>query len=414
MADFTQIYNLVNDVVGEMTATVPIKAVDSASFVSLGKTILGDDAYKESFLSSFVHKIGKTVYFAKSYSANVKGIEVDTMKWGYYYGRYKKDIDQAVRNEDFARSNNPTERPLNPTEYKPSTNFDDRWYSGFGVWEYNDVIYGDQLDTAFRSEAEFDGYVTMVYTAMHNSYELSKEGTANEARNTYMLNAKPTQEIKLLTIYNEEFTEYPDVIADYQNGESDEVTVPGINDGDTETYKRFRKKLTRERALQDPEFLRWAFQKIKTTMKLMEKPSKQFNDGTITEWIQPEDMRVDMITDFAEAFKANITAIDFHSDIESLPEFNEVAFWQRNGSGDFLITRGDIKGYVGTGEKREQKTIQNIVAFVHDAKAVVMTSDKPRVVSKYEVLNDRTIISAKGRISYLCDISCNGVIFTLN
>lgn len=424
MADFTHIYTLVNDIVSEMTGVSGAKAVDSASFVSLGKTILGDDSYKESFLGAFVNRIGRVVFMTKSYSANVKGIEVDPMRWGYYYGRYKKDIDQAVRNEDFVKSNNPTERPMNPTEYKPSTNIIDKWYSGFGVWEFNDVIYGDQLDTAFTSEVEFDGYVTMVYQSMYNSYELSKEGTANEARNTYMINAKSYQVVNLVDKYNTEVCKFPELEDDNLDpssiyGESGVSEISTTIEGDAITYSRHT-PVNKFTALNDKNFLKWAYTVIKTSMTLMKKPSKQFNDGTVTEWIKDGDMRVDMLTDFAEAFNSQVTAVDFHSEVEGLPDYNEVAYWQTmspyplSGDSNHFRHRATVKGYVGTGEEKTEKTINNVVAFIHDASAVAMTSDKPRVVSQYEKLNDRTIISAKGRLSYLCDLSSNGLIFTLN
>lgn len=374
------VYTLVNDLMKEVLGTKAIAVHDTSSFISAGKAITGTDdtALIESFYNAFYARIAKLAWVTKRFNPSIDSVMVDASDWGYYYNRYRAEFIDAEENDDFKKSNSPTERPSNPSEYVAKNNIKGKTFYGQATWEYNDVIYDEvQLALAFSSESEFNGFVTLKYTAMYNSYDMALFNTSNLARGKYIELASPRR-VKLITLYNTLFTPTENVtVANYATNK---------------------------------EFLKWAYQKIKTTLNLMYQPSKLYNDGSVTEWIERGDERFHIITDFAEAFKSTVLATDYHNDLESLPQYNEVAYWVGRGTTDAFDDRSKV---VYKDAEGEDAIINNIVCVINNKDAVVMSANKKRFVTEYQPLNTRSVIAGKAVIGYLVDNASVGTVFTL-
>ena len=92
MSNVKQIYSILNDVAKQTFGTSAISVIDTASFVSLGTTVLKSDTDTENFLNKLTDRISKTVYSVRNYS----GVNKNMLRENFEYGAIVQKIDVSM------------------------------------------------------------------------------------------------------------------------------------------------------------------------------------------------------------------------------------------------------------------------------------------------------------------------------
>lgn len=179
-------YQIMNELASQALASTPIKAVDTSSFVAVGEAVL-KTGY-ENTLKSLGVVYSKTIFSVRPYKSRFWSMEVSEDRWG-----------AIIRKINFLYSEAEPSQHVNTdlitgTDTVPNTIFED----GNSVDMYKMALpktmqlnfYGqqalqkhitrfiDQLDTAFRSEAEFMQFNTGVMVEFFNEIEIMDEAKA--------------------------------------------------------------------------------------------------------------------------------------------------------------------------------------------------------------------------------------------
>lgn len=376
MATFTQIYTMVNDAAKEALGEQAITVKDTSSLVSLGEQVVSSDETKDIFTKTLVDKIARTVVAIREYNPKHRSVKRDLVNWGLFVQKISYKKKEAVENPsyDFATQ-------ANPFDVEPSTEVIQKLFGKISTWSYEDVIPDNQMFTAFDSAAQFGAFVSGIYTNINNSYALAEENIENLAVNTYMAGVikkgKATQKRNLLAEYNTKHT-------------GNELTV--------------------DSCLTSADFLKYASREINTVIGNMKKMSVLYNVEDIPRHTPADMMVVEILGQFASATASYLESDTYHKELVSLPNYEEVAYWQAPGK-DFAfenVSKIDIKN---TDIDAAEISQSGIIAFVHDYDAVACYIDKPRQSSIYNPRAERTNVFYKATQGYGADLSENGVVF---
>ena len=77
-----QIYTVVNGAAAQALGTGAIAAVDTASFVSLGNSVLSSSVNTEAFLNTLAQRIGRTIISYREYKNKFRDMVLNDFEYG--------------------------------------------------------------------------------------------------------------------------------------------------------------------------------------------------------------------------------------------------------------------------------------------------------------------------------------------
>lgn len=379
MATVNQIYQMVNDAASEALGEKAIAVKDTGTLVSLGDQIFKTNEDVDAFYKALTDRIGRTVIAVRQFRLKDRSVKRDEMEWGLIYQKISYKTKNAVSNPSWD-----ADTQSNPFDVAVSTEAVQKLFSKIGTWSYEDSIPDYQLHTAFTSASAMGAFISGIYINMENSLKIAEEQMANLAVDTYMAGAlikgSTAQKRNLLSEYN---------------GSDGTLTVAA--------------------ALKDPEFLKFASREIKTVIQNMKTPTTIFNAEGIARQTTEENLVVEILGQFASATATYLESDTYHKELVSLPNYEEVTYWQGSGTG---FAFGDVSKIAI--KNSELSTVSNaegqieqsgIVAFVHDRDAVASIIYRRRSHSIYNPRAERYNIFEKADKGYAVDLSENGVVF---
>lgn len=208
---FQQSSAVLNDLVKQATGRSAVINTE-ADFISVAQTALslGTDV----IFNTLSNVLARTIFSIRPYSASMKGLEKDLPQWGAYMRKFNivasdwKDDDAYKYPVAFdATQTPPTGNGLsvdpwiiNKREFV-QTNF-----LGQSVFADHYTVFEEQLETAFRSSAEFGQFLSMITTDMSNKIELAKESMSRGLIANFIggliAENNASRNIHLLTEYN--------------------------------------------------------------------------------------------------------------------------------------------------------------------------------------------------------------------
>lgn len=381
MATMNQIYQLVNDSAKQALGVNAPTVLDTGSLVSLGDVVMSSSTNKEAFYNTLCDRIGRTVIAIRNYTAKNRSVKRDDMEWGIVYQKISYKMKSAVENPSWK-----TDSQSNPFDVARSTEAVQTLFSTMSTFSYEDSIFDYQLFTAFTSGSAMGAFIAGIYTNISNAMQIAEEDLANLAVDTniagILIKGKASQKRNLLNEYN---------------------TATGS-------------ALTVVNCLQDLGFLRFAIREINMVLGNMKKMSYIYNVSADIPRFTPEEKQVvEILGQFASAAKTFLQSDTYHNDLVSLPNYEEVVYWQGSGTSFafadvskinlqnvHLAVEGNATGAVEQG---------GIVAFVHDVDSCASIITRRRSNSIYNPRSEVYNIFEKADKGYAVDLTENGVVF---
>lgn len=367
--DTQQLYGIVNDVAKQTMGTEEIDVVDTASLVALGDAVLSSTTNTEAFLNTLVQRIGKTIISFRPYSSKLTLLDVGDMEFGQIMQKTKTQMPVAIQDDTYNLVDGESLDMY--VVSKPEVH--QKLFVKRTPLAYMKTFQTKPLKEAFLSAEAMGNFVASIFGEIRNAIELSQENLGRLTMANYMANASEQQVYDLVTMYND-------------------VHDTPVTAG--------------EKALQSEPFLRYALQVMKNVAYGMETMSELYNDGTEQRHTPRELQRVASIIQFRSALETNVDYAAFHENYVKLASDIIVPYWQAAKSPlDIEVTD----------EEGNEKTIENVVAFIHDRDALGTYRKEEEVLT--------TPVNARGRYYntyyhidnlYFNDYSENGVVFTLN
>ena len=367
--DTTQLYAIVNEVAQETMGSEDISVIDTASLVALGNSVLSSQSNTEAFLNTLVQRIGKTIISYRPYTSKLSLLDVGDMEFGQIMQKTKTQMPIAIQDDTYNLVDGESLDMY--VVSKPEVH--QKLFVKRTPLAFMKTFQTKALKEAFLSAEAMGNFVASIYGEIRNAIELAQENLGRLTMANYMANASEQQVYDLVTLYNA----------------ATSGSVP-----------------TGEKALLNEGFMRFALMTIKNVAFSMETMSVLYNDGSETRHTPAGLQRVASLVQFRTALETQVDYAAFHENYVKLASDIVVPYWQAAKS-PFDIEVQD--------EDEQEKTITNVVAFIHDRDALGTYRKEEEVLT--------TPVNARGRYYntyyhidnlYFNDLSENGVVFTLN
>lgn len=374
-----QIYGLVNDVATMALGSSAIKAVDTSTFISLGKSIFdAGDRTVDAFFKTLDDVIGRTTAAIRMYKAPDRSAKKDEFEYGAMYRKVHYTLGEAREN--------PTWLPpqKDPYSITPNTKIEQVIFKAIGTYEYDDVIPYRQLTTAFNDEMSMNAIISGIYTNRDNFMELSLSRLTAFAVNTYMAGV----------INSGKASCFRNVLKEYNTKNSTTLKVANCMDS--------------------LDFLRYATTEINLCQKNMRDFSTVFNVMGSQKHTPADKVVVEINSIFSTHCESYLQADTYHKELVALPHYEEVNFWQAPVDYSFANTSAiAITLPAGSVGNTSDITVNQsgIIACIHDYDAIASTIFRRRNYTKFNEYSEVLNIMDKADKGMICDLRENGVVF---
>lgn len=395
MSLVTQIGQIVQDSVNDALGGASTLAAprSTSDFVKMGEALSDANAY-DLWYNSLTNRIVKTIFAVRRYDPQSRGILRDEDEFGAFKQKVHYDLAEAADNPAFEIpqisevDGSRTYKQSSPYDVETTANIKVMVFGGQGTWSVEVVRPSEQIKSAFINAAEMAAFIDGIYVYIENSLAIQLETIEALADNTgiayTLLKGKARN---LLTEYN--------------------ATLP---QGST--------ALTVSGALKDADFLRFAGQQLRDTLKFMRRMTTIFNAGGMPKFTPDNKVIVELLTQFVSATATNMQSDTFHDELVALPGFREIEYWQTPGSGFSFTDTSKIsiqndEFIQDATDTSDTGTVEQggIIGFVKDVDAVAANFGYRRSWEHYNERDDVFVHGEQARKGYAVDPNENMVVF---
>ena len=352
----SQIYELLNSTVEEITGKSDLVLEDLSNVVDVGNEIISTDNI-DNYVKKLVNHIGKVIFDDRVYKGNVPSVLMDSWEFGSILQKITADLPHAQENDSWNLTDGATYNQ--DIFYQPEVSA--KFYNSKVTFEIPVSFTERQVKESFSNKEQLNGFMSMIFNAVENAMTLkldslvmrainnmTAETMLNELEGTQGIDTTETgnKAINLLKLYNDQY------------GES----------------------LTVDEAYTNADFIRYSSYIINLYKDRLSKVSTLFNIGEKERFTAESDLSIVLLSDFASASNTFLASDVFNKDLISLPNYETVPYWQGSGLnyGFNDVSRIHVKT-----SSNEEINVSGIIGVMFDKRAVGVANLDKRVTTNY-------------------------------
>ena len=380
-----QVYELLNQITGELTGKEDLVTNDLSNVVDVGTAIF-DATSVDNYVKSLVNKVGKFIAVNRPYKPPYPNIKREAWEYGSVLQKVRCAIPEAEANPSW---NLVAGEGANQFLFKPPTVTTQFWNSKT-TYDISMSFTEMQVKESFNSRSELMAFIGMIENAIQTSKTIKEKGLAEQAISNFIGEKIYNNNgvVHLVSMYNDAY-----------NPETD---------------------ITMATAMYDPSFLRFASVQMMLYKDRLRDATNVFNLGTVPTFTPEEYLHVCVNSEFAKSVEAYMTADTYHDAMVALPNYDTVNFWQslRDDPGGLgtktyyninTTTAIDI-----TTSASHEVAKAGIVAIMFDRDAIMLCNENDRVTTAYNAKQEFVNNFYKFDISLFNDLNENGIVFVLD
>lgn len=308
-----QASTVLNEIYNQITGNQLAPITGTSDFVSAANAVL--QVGRDPVLNALSQVWSRTIFAYRDYRAPLSALEMDIDRYGNAV-RKLSPVSKAMQDDEsfmYPVTYDAVNYPANPYGDGVSV---DMWeiakqkvqqmnFYGTAVYQQRYTIFKDQFDNAFSSADEFGRFNAMNLAERNNEKEQYKESVARGLQLNFLAGIidenNTDRVVHLLTEYN---------------------TATGLS-------------LTATTVMQPANFapfMRWAWARIKTLIRLMGVRSNRFqtvvNGERVLRFTKPENMRVALLASAYDQIETMVMSDTYHDDYLKGVTFESIDFWQ--------------------------------------------------------------------------------------
>lgn len=401
-----QIYKLINSVSGEVLGKTAIVDENLTGIVDLGTELFNQNAV-DNYVKSLVNHIGKVIFVNRPYAGKVPSVLMDAWEFGSVLEKISADVPEAEENDTW----NLTDGHSYDQDvfHKPTVTA--KFFNSKVTFEVPVSITERQVKESFSNAAQLNGFISMIYAAVEKSMTIKADAlimrtinnmiaetvladaqafgatAAGDMAGANLSRASTARCVNLLKLYNDKY--FP--------------ATPGSPNPTLNPNA-----LTAEKAITDPDFIRFASYVMGTYADRLQSISTVFNVGG-KERFTPKDMlHVVLLSDFAKSAQTYLYSDTFNRGDVLLPQAETVPFWQESGKNYDFASTGHITVKESGGKTVE---IRGVLGVMFDRDALGVCNLDRRVTTNYNAKAEFFNNYYKFDAGYFNDTNENFVVF---
>lgn len=390
-----QIYTLMNTVTGEVLGKTDLVAEDLSNVVAVG-TELFSNTDVDNYVKSLVNHIGKVIFVNRPYSGKIPSVLMDSWEFGSVLEKVSCDTPAATENESWDLVNG--QEYKQDIFYKPTVSA--KFYNSKVTFEVPMSFTEKQVKESFSNAAQLNGFISMIYNAVDRSMTIKIDGlvmrtinmmiaqTLNADKTSFTggdySTASTTRCVNLLKLYNDKF--FPAATGGTANPDA----------------------LTVDKAMYDPEFIRFASYMMGVYVDRMASISTLFNVGGKDRFTDAANLHFITLSDFAKAADVYLQSDVRHNELTKLPNYETIPYWQGSGQDYAFDDTSAINVKI---DSATTVTIKGIVGVMFDRDALGVSNLDRRVTTAYNAKAEFFNNYYKFDAGYFVDTNENFVVF---
>lgn len=377
-----QIFELMNSVTKEIIGESAVLSEDLSNVVDIGTAIFNASAV-DNYVKSLVNHIGRVIFVNRPYSGNVPSVLMDGWEYGSVLEKISADLPVATENDSWELTNGQSYDPN--IFYKPTV--DAKFFNKRVTFEIPCSFTERQVKESFSNATQLNGFLSMLYNAvdkamtvkidalvMRTINNMIGETIFKDFGNDPLTSKSGVKAVNLLHLYNQ----------------------------------RYSATLTAEKAITDPDFIRFAAFEMGVYQTRLSKISKLFNIGGKDRFTPPDMLHVVMLADFKKSANVYLQSAVFHDNFTELPNAEEVPFWQGSGADYAFNSVSNINITTASGNAINAT---GIIGVMFDRDALGVTNLDRRVTTNYNPKAEFFTNWYKFDAGYFNDTNENFVVF---
>lgn len=383
-----QIFTLINSVSKEVLGSEELVSEDLTGLVDLGNEVFNQNAV-DNYVKSLVNHIGKVVFVNRPYAGKIPSVLMDAWEFGSVLEKISADLPEAEENKSWELTDG--------TDYsqdvfhKPQVTA--KFFNSKVTFEVPVSITERQVKESFSNAEQLNAFLSMIYNAVEKSITIKTDALIMRTINNMIAQ----------TLIADSAAFGGDVGTDYKTGSTARCVnlLKLYNDNKGTT-------LTAEKALTDPDFIKFASYTIGLYTDRLASISSVFNIGGKPRFTPRENLHVVLLSDFEKAARAYLYSDTYNKEQVLLPNAESVPFWQGSGTKyDFASTAHiTIKE---TGGKPVE--ISGVLGVMFDRDALGVCNLNRRVTTNYNAKAEFFNNYYKFDAGYFNDTNENFVVF---
>ena len=379
-----QVSTILNSIQSQITGADAVDGLDLTGLISLGRSSIASDSFKDKWIGQLVDRIGKTIL--RTLKVNV--LYPELLRHEYEFGAMIQKIDiqpfDAVDNNEWKIGDN----NYTPNQFavaKP--NVSQTFFTDANTFKFKVTVPDTQLKTAFTSAESMASFMGAVADTLEKSMIMAVNNMNRTAVNNFIAE-KIHAANGVVDLLNASAGGYNATLA-----EADRFT----------SYAA---------AVIDPGFQKFASLKIKSFIKYMDEPSTLYNVANKVRTTTPDDAHILLTTDFISAADVMLNSNVFHNELTNLTGFAEVKAGQGTSETAHALpdvtTNSTIEVTTSSGAAVAQSGIIGAIAD----KEAIFTGLMDRYMASGRNNADRYTNVNSGCTGQWCnDLTENGVVF---
>lgn len=380
----TQLHELVNVTMQEVLGEEAVVNEDLTNVVDLGNEVIDTDNL-DHYVKKLVNHIGKVIFTNRVYNGSAPSVLMDSWEFGSILEKISADMPEAQENDTWNLVDGKSYD--DDIFYQPKVSA--KFFNSKITFEIPMSFTERQVKESFSNATQLNGFISMLVTAVENAMTVKLDSLVMRTINNMIA------ETLLADLATAEGT------LDTTAG-----TVKAVNllaDYNT----RYGVELTKDEAITEPEFIKYASYVIGLYTDRISKISTLFNVGGKARFTPANQLHLVLLSEFAKASTVFLESETIHESNVKLPNYETVPYWQGSGEtyGFDETSKINVTTDSGTVE------MDGIVGVMFDRQAIGITNLDRRVTSNYNAKAEFYTNYYKFDAGYYNDLNENFVVF---
>lgn len=381
--EVSQVYSFVNSATSETIGDSVVLAEDLSNIVDVGAAIFNANAF-DKYVKSLVNRIGRTIFVNRPYSGSAPSVLMDSWEYGSVCMKIASEMPVAQENESWNLTDGESYDPN--VFHQPVV--EAKFFNKMITFEIDRSITERQVKQSFSSPIELNAFISMLYNEVDKSLTVKMDSLIMRTIDN-MIAETVYDAFKGAEITGAGNTRAVNLLAKYNSS--------------------FNKTLTADKAIFDPEFIRYASFEMGRVSKRMTKMSTLFNVGKKARFTPENLLHVVMLSDFVSAASTYLYSDTFHENYLKLATAEQIPFWQGSGT-DYSFGEISKVNLTKTASGNAQ-VVSGVLCVMFDRDALGVTNLDTRVTTNYNAKAEFTNYFFKRDARYFNDFNENFVVF---
>ena len=371
-----QIKDLVNNTLKQVNGVSALLNDDLSNVVDVGNEIVNTDNV-DNYVKKLIDRIGQVTFNNRVYQGKAPSVLMTSWEFGSILEKIDTDLPSAV--------DNPAWQLVDGESYDPNKFYQPKvtakFYNSKQSFNIPISFTRDQVKESFTSATELNSFISMINTSVTNAMTVNLDELIMKTINNFTANVingtNAMQKVNLLDLYNKQATT----------------------------------SITANKALTNPDFIKFANLFINTTRDRLTKISTLFNAGAKNRFTPVANQHLILLSDLANASKVYLESNIYHDTNVQLSDFETVPYWQGSGTDYGFNSTSAIDVSIKNGGSTKEIKQSGILGVLFDTQALGVSCANQHTTTAQNPLGEFYTNFNKFDGMYFNDLNENFVVF---